>query len=95
MATFIALCNFTDQGIKTVKESPQRAEAFKTAAAKLGVTVKDICWTVGAHDLVVVCEGPEDAVVSTLLKAGTLGNIRSQTLRAYSAAEFGKIVASI
>jgi len=95
MATFIVLCNFTDQGIKTIKESPHRAEAFKAAAAKMGVTVKDICWTVGSYDLVVVCDGPEEAVTSALLKVGMAGNVRSETLRAYSAAEFGKILAHV
>jgi uncharacterized protein with GYD domain len=95
MATFIALCNFTDQGIKGIKESPNRAEAFRATAAKMGVTVKDICWTVGSYDLVVVCDGPEDAVTSALLKVGTLGNVRTHTLRAYSASEFGKLLANI
>jgi uncharacterized protein with GYD domain len=95
MATFIALCNFTDQGIKNVKESPNRAEAFRATATNLGVTVKDICWTVGSYDLVVVCDGPEDAVTAALLKVGTLGNVRTQTLRAYSASEFGKLLANI
>jgi uncharacterized protein with GYD domain len=95
MATFIALCNFTDQGIKNIKESPHRAEAFKASAAKLGVTVKEICWTIGAYDLVVVCDGSEEGVTTALLKAGALGNVRSQTLRAYSASEFGKLVSAL
>jgi len=95
MAMFISLCNFTDQGIRNVKESPKRAEAFKTMATKMGVTVKDICWTVGAYDIVVVSEGSEEAVMSALLKVSTLGNVRSQTLRAYSASEFGKFLANI
>ena len=95
MATFISLYNFTDQGIKNVKESPKRAEAVKAMAAKMGVTIKDIYWTVGSYDMVVVRDGPEDAVTSLLLKVGSLGDIRSQTLRAYSASEFGKLVANI
>ena len=95
MATFISLYNFTDQGIKNVKESPKRAEAVKAMATKMGVTIKDIYWTVGSYDMVVVRDGPEDAVTSLLLKVGSLGNIRSQTLRAYSASEFGKLVANI
>jgi len=95
MATFISLCTFTDQGIRNVKESPKRAEAFKAMATKMGVTVKDICWTVGAFDLVVVAEGPEEAVTSALLKVATLGNVRSQTLRAYNASEFSKFLANV
>jgi len=95
MATFIALCNFTDQGIRNVKESPQRAEAFKSMATKMGVTIKELCWTQGQYDLVVVTEGTEEACMSALLKVSTLGNVRSQTLRAFSAAEFGKFLAHI
>ena len=92
MATFISLLNFTDQGIRNVKESPNRAEAFTAMASKLGLTVKSIHWTTGSYDLVVVTEGNEEAGVAALLSAGTLGNVRSQTLRGYSAAEFKKII---
>jgi uncharacterized protein with GYD domain len=95
MATFISLVNFTDQGIRGVKDSPKRADAFKAAAKKLGVTVKDIYWTVGRYDVVVVLEGDEEAVTSTLLKIGSLGNVRSETLRAFSAAEMGRILSNV
>ncbi len=95
MAMFISLCNFTDQGIRNVKESPKRAEAFKAAATKMGVTVKEICWTIGPYDLVVVTEGTEEAVMASLLKVSTLGNVRSQTLRAFNASEFGKLLAHV
>jgi uncharacterized protein with GYD domain len=91
----ITLCNFTDQGIKSIKESAHRAEAFKAAAAKMGVTVREMSWTVGAYDLVVVSEGAEDAVMSAMLKVASAGNVRSQTLRAYSASEFTKLVSHI
>jgi uncharacterized protein with GYD domain len=95
MATFISLGNFTDQGIRGVKDSPKRAEAFKATAKKLGVTVKEIYWTVGRYDVVVVMEGDDEAVTATLLKIGSLGNMRSETLRAFSAAEMGRILANI
>jgi uncharacterized protein with GYD domain len=95
MATFISLVNFTDQGIRGVKDSPKRADAFKAAAKKLGVTVKDIYWTVGRYDVVVVLEGDEEAVTSTLLKIGSLGNVRSETLRAFSAADMGRILSNV
>ena len=95
MATFISLGNFTDQGIRGVKDSPKRAEAFKATAKKLGVTVKEIYWTVGRYDVVVVMEGDDDAVTSTLLKIGSLGNVRSETLRAFSAAEMGRILSNV
>lgn len=95
MATFISLGNFTDQGIRGVKDSPKRAEAFKATAKKLGVTVKEIYWTVGRYDVVVVMEGDDEAVTSTLLKIGSLGNVRSETLRAFSAAEMGRILSNV
>ena len=93
MATFISLCNFTEQGFRAIRESPQRATAFKATAEKMGVTIREMCWTVGAYDLVVVCEGPEDAVHAALLQVTSLGNVRSETLRGYSAAEFSKLLA--
>ena len=95
MATFITLVNFTDQGIKTVKDSPARFDAFKTMAEKLGVSVKSVYWTVGHYDIVVVVEGSDEAVTAALLKVGSLGNIRTQTLRGVSAEEFKKIAANV
>lgn len=92
MATFISLLNFTDQGIRKVKESPNRAEAFTAAAGKLGLTVKSIYWTAGHYDLVVVTEGSDEAAMAALLSLGSLGNVRSQTLRAYSASDMTKIM---
>jgi uncharacterized protein with GYD domain len=95
MATFVSLVNLTDQGIRGVKDSPKRAEAFKATAKKLGVTVKEVYWTVGRYDVVVVMEGDDEAVTSTLLKIGSLGNVRSETLRAFSAAEMGRILSNV
>ena len=93
MATFISLISFTDQGIRNIKESPNRAEAFTGMAGKLGLTVKSMFWTAGNYDLVVVTEGSDEAAMAALLSAGSLGNVRSQTLRGYSASEIKKIIA--
>lgn len=95
MATYISLLSFTDQGIRNIKESPKRADAVKTLAKKMGVTIKEVYWTLGHYDLVVVMEGDDEAVTSTLLKIASLGNVRSETLRAFSAAEVGRIVGNI
>ena len=92
MATYISLINFTDQGIRNVKESPNRAEAFTALAGTLGLSVKSIHWTSGSYDLVVTTEGSDEAAMATLLSVGSLGNVRSQTLRAYSASEIKKII---
>src|SRR5437016_7096312 len=85
MATFIILANFTDQGIRNVKDSPARLEAFKQMAEKQGVAVRGAYYTVGAYDLVIIAEGNDEAVTTSLLKVGTLGNVRTQTLRSFSA----------
>lgn len=95
MATFISLVNFTDQGIRSVKESPDRYGAFKTMAEKLGVTVKSVYYTVGHYDIVVVTEGTDEAVTAALLKLGSLGNVRTQTLRAFSVDEMKKLVGNM
>ena len=95
MATFISLLNFTDQGIRNVKDSPGRYEAFRTMAEKLGVTVKGVYYTVGHYDLVVVMEGSDEAVTTALLKVGSLGNVRTETLRGFSVEEMKKIIANI
>ncbi len=95
MATYISLMNFTDQGIRKVKESPSRFKAFRAMAEKLGVTIKSAYWTVGNYDIVMVLEGPDEAVTSALLKGGSLGNVRSQTLRAFSADEIKRMLSKI
>jgi uncharacterized protein with GYD domain len=95
MATFIALVNFTDQGIRNVKDSPDRFQAFKQLAEKAGVAVKSVFWTIGHYDLVVIAEGTDEAMTSVLLKVGSLGNIRTETLRGFSADEFKQILAKM
>ena len=93
MATYIVLGNFTDQGIRAVKDTTKRAEAFKAMAKKAGATVKELYWTLGQFDLMTVVEAPDDATLTALLlSAGALGNLRTQSLRAFSADEMGKIV---
>lgn len=92
MATFIGLLTFTDQGIRNVKDSPERLQAFETMADKLGVKVKHAYYTVGQYDMVVILEGADDAATAALLKATSLGNVRSRTLRAFSAEEIKKII---
>jgi uncharacterized protein with GYD domain len=95
MATFISLLNFTDQGIRNIKDSPDRYGAFRASAEKLGVTVKGFYYTVGRHDMVVIMEGTDEAVTAALLKAGALGNVRSETLRGFSVDEAKRIIGNI
>jgi uncharacterized protein with GYD domain len=95
MATFISLVSFTDQGIRNVKESPARFDAFRAMADKAGVTVKGAYYTVGTCDMVTILDGPDEAVTAVLLKVGSLGNVRSQTLRAFSIDEMRGITAKM
>jgi uncharacterized protein with GYD domain len=93
MATFITTMHFTEQGIKAVQETCNRAAAFKDAAKKMGVKVSGIYWTLGAFDGVIVCEAPdEEAVTAAMLYLGSRGNIRTQTARAYTAGEMQKVL---
>lgn len=95
MATFVSLLKFTHQGIRDVKDSPTRYEAFKSMAETLGVAVKGVYYTVGHYDIVVITEGTDEAVTAALLKVGSAGNVRSETLRAYSLDEIKKIMESM
>jgi uncharacterized protein with GYD domain len=91
MVTNVVLAKFTDQGIRNARDSPKRAEAFKQMA--FGVTVKDIFWTQGRYDIVTIVEAPdESSAMSLSLSLGALGNVRTESLRAFSAAEMATIV---
>jgi uncharacterized protein with GYD domain len=93
MATYIALVNFTDQGVRQIRQTTERAKALINAAANLGVQIKDIYWTMGGFDAVFIAEAPDDdSVMAFAASMGSLGNIRTQTLRAFSAAEMNKIL---
>ena len=94
--TYIVLANFTEQGIRNVKDSPQRADAFKEMAKKTGATVKDVFWTLGQYDAVAIVEAPDDASATALgLSVAKVGNIRTQTLRAFSAADMKNILGKV
>ena len=96
MVTYVVLTKFTDQGIRNAKDSPKRADAFKQMAKTFGVTVKDIFWTQGRYDVVTVVESPDELSATALnLSLGALGNIRTESLRAFSSADMMKIVAKM
>src|SRR6516162_10161236 len=93
MATFITTVQFTEQGIKAVRDTCDRAAAFKAAARKMGVKVAGQYWTLGAFDGVLVLEAPDEATATAaLLHLGALGNLRTQTARAFDAAEMRKVL---
>jgi uncharacterized protein with GYD domain len=94
MATFITTVHFTEQGIKAIRDTCDRATAFKAFAKKMGVKLTGVYWTLGEFDGVVVCEAPdEETVTAVMLYLGAQGNIRTQTARAYDAAEMQKVLA--
>ncbi len=85
---------FTDQGIRAVKDTPKRAQAFRATAKAMGGTIKEIYWTLGQYDVILTMEAPQDETVASLMfKVGSLGNLTSQTLRAFNEAEIGAIAA--
>jgi uncharacterized protein with GYD domain len=96
MPTYIAIGSFTDQGIRNVKETTKRVEAFKSMAQKSGVTVKDFYWTLGQYDFLAVMEGPNDETAAALsLSVNSLGNARTFTLRAFNANEMNQILSKM
>src|SRR5262245_15996124 len=93
MATFVVLANFSDQGIKNVKQTIERAEAFRQMASKAGANMKELYWTLGAHDIVAICEAPDDETATALsLSVASRGNVRSETLRAFTFDEMKKVL---
>jgi uncharacterized protein with GYD domain len=96
MATYVVLAQFTDQGIRTVKNSAQRASQAAEAAKAFGCEMKQIYWTLGQYDIVTVIDAPdEQAFMAFGLALGSQGNIRTQTLRALSKDEFSAIVGKL
>ena len=96
MATYIVLTSFTDQGVRTVKETAKRADGVKELAKKFGVTAKDFFWTLGSYDVVARFEAPDDASMTALgMAIGAGGNVRTQTLRAFSREEINAVLAKV
>ena len=96
MATFISLSNYTEQGIKNIKGSPDRAAAVKKLAQSLGGKLTQLYLTMGAYDLVVVSEFPDAATAAKFaLTVGAQGNVRTTTLQAFSESEMGDIIGSL
>ena len=93
MASYVSLFNFTTQGAKSFDQSPTRALAFANAAKKAGIKVREVYWTIGQYDGLLVFETADDeTATSALLALGALGNVRTTTLRAFTAAEMTRII---
>lgn len=93
MATFITTLHFTEQGSKAIRDTCDRAAAFKAAAKKMGVKVAEIYWTLGAFDGVIVFDAPDEAkATAAMLHLSSLGNVRTQTARAFDPGEMKKVL---
>jgi uncharacterized protein with GYD domain len=93
MPTYVVLINFTDQGIRNVKHTTERTDHGGEIAEKHGLKLEQAYWTVGPYDMVAVFEAPNDEAISAhLLEIGSLGNVRSTTLRAYDEQEMAGIL---
>jgi uncharacterized protein with GYD domain len=96
MATYIVLVNFTDQGVRYIRQTTERAKGLVNAAANFGIKIKDIYWTMGAYDAVFTAEGTDDETITAFAASmGALGNIRTQTMRAFSADEMNRILGKL
>jgi len=96
MARYIMLTNWTEQGIKNVKESPKRLDAAKALAKKFNGEILEFYMTTGAHDMVVMLEAPDDeAAAKFALSLGSAGNVRTTTLKAFSEQSYRSIIGSL
>jgi uncharacterized protein with GYD domain len=96
MASYVCLIEFKDQGIRNIKDTVKRGDAAIAEAKKMGMKIVEEYWTMGAYDAVVTVEAPDDETMSAfILKVGSLGNVKAQTLRAFRRNEMEGILAKI
>ena len=96
MASYVCLIQFKDQGIRNIQDTVKRGDAAIAEAKKMGMKIVEEFWTMGAYDAVVIFEAPDDETMSAfVLRVGSLGNIKGQTLRAFRRNEMEAILAKI
>ena len=96
MATYIVLSSFTDQGIRTVKDTVKRADAVKETARKMGIETKSLYWTIGKYDVVATFDAPDEASITALsLAISGAGNVRTQTMRAFGKDEMTTVLGKL
>ena len=94
MPHFVTLMNWTDQGVKTFRDTVDRADNARTTLQAQGVTLKDIYWTIGQHDLVCILEAPDpETLAAALLRLGSQGNLRTTTMRGFTTDEMRAVIA--
>jgi len=96
MARFIQLLNWTEQGVKSVKDSPKRLDGARAAAKKMGVEIREFYMTIGSSDMVVIADAPDDATMAKFtLTLAMGGNVRTTTLKAFSEDDYRKIIGGL
>jgi uncharacterized protein with GYD domain len=96
MATYISLLKYTQKGVETIKDSPKRLDAAKEVFKKLGSELKQFYLVMGQYDIVIVAEAPnEEAMTKAILSIGSKGNVQSTTFRAFTEAEFRKVISEL
>ena len=96
MPTFMLSMNFTDQGIRTIKDAPKRVKAAHDLAKKMGIELKEVYLTTGDNDVVSIVEAPlGDHVIKFVMALSSAGNVRTRTSRVWSEAEYLKIVSEL
>lgn len=96
MNRYIVLASFTDQGVRTVKDTTKRAAAVREMAPQFGAKVLDVVWTLGKYDVILTVEAQDDATVTAFgLTIGAQGNVHTQTLRCFTETEMQAIVAKM
>jgi uncharacterized protein with GYD domain len=93
MPTYVSLFRFTEQGAKTIRDTQGRAAAFRESARGAGVTVRDVFWTLGTYDGMIVLDAPdEETVTALMIGLDAMGNVHSQTMRAFDESEIGGVL---
>lgn len=96
MAMYVGLIQFTDQGIRSIKDTIKRGDAAMAEAEKMGMKIREEFWTMGAYDVVIVVDAPDAETMSAfMLKIGSLGNVKSHTMHAFRREEMEGILAKI
>jgi uncharacterized protein with GYD domain len=96
MPAYVVLVNWTEQGVRQIKDSAKRLDAAKKALKDMGGEIKSIYLTLGDYDLVAICEAPDDAVAARfIMQLGMLGNVRTKTLKAFPEVAYREIIASL
>ena len=96
MPTFVGTLSWTDQGVRTVKDTPKRIQAARERAKKLGVEIKQVFLTTGEFDILVIAEANDgDSMAKIAMAAGAEGNVRTRTVRAWTEAEIAKLISEL